>query len=91
MDAGVFVNHADHGPEHLVAMLVLYREAEGIDSGNNTLVLFVNNRYPQIVRRLPDNKNAVIQQTTPSLVFCCIIGHVSSSHFRINSMSSPVK
>ena len=49
MDAGVFGNHAGYGPEHLIAMVVLYREAEGIDGGNNTPVMLINNRYPQIV------------------------------------------
>jgi hypothetical protein len=61
MDAGVFANHAYHGLEHLNAMLILYCVTEGIDGGNNPLVLFVNNRYSQIVRGLPDNKDIVIQ------------------------------
>ena len=28
MDSGLFGNHADHGPEHLIAMIVLYRVTE---------------------------------------------------------------
>jgi hypothetical protein len=90
MDAGVFVNHADHGLEHLIAMLVLYRETEGVDGGNNPLVLFVDNRYPQIIRGLPYNKDIVIQQTLPSLSLGCSIGHVSSDTFKINFLLSPV-
>jgi hypothetical protein len=82
MDAGVFGNHADDGPEHFIALLVLYRVAEGIDGGNNTTVLLINNRYPQIVRRLPDDKNIVIQQTMPSFICGCYIGHIPSMFLR---------
>jgi hypothetical protein len=90
MDAGVFVNHADRGPEYLIAMLVLYREAEGVDGGNNPLVLLVNNRYSQIERGLPDNKNILFQQTMPGLIRGYICGHVSSDAFKITLLLLPV-
>jgi hypothetical protein len=91
MDAGVFGNHADHGPEHLIAMLVLYCETKGIDGGNNSPVLLINNRYSQIVRWFPDNKNIVIQQTLPGFMFSYCIGQIFPHIFRINILLPPVK
>jgi len=66
MDVRVFSDHVDYRLKHIFPEFMLHRVVEGVNGGNDSPVLFVDDRYSQIIFGLPNDKNITINQVFPT-------------------------